>query len=163
MSLSDKQVWGPIVMPSGIGCPLMQSAAAAAAAAAACVQCSTVPTRSAIVYFRNPLEAQESFTLFPLVVIPPVLWQPLQGVGLGWFCRCTFRDRLGILERQGSSAVMPDVFAVMQGLAVWLQNQSSHCFQVRHLACIVVTVLVTLATLLCMTATSDTSCRVLNS
>ena len=52
--------------------------------------------------------------------------------------RCSFNGRLGILERHGSNAGLPDACAVVQGLAVWLQSQDLHHLEVSLLAYIVV-------------------------
>lgn len=49
-------------------------------------------------------------------------------------CRCSFNGRLGILERHSSSDGLPDVCAVVRGLAVWLQSQDKHHVEVNIIA-----------------------------
>ena len=44
--------------------------------------------------------------------------------------RCSFNGRLGILERHGGSQGLPDMYAIIQGMALWLQSQEPHHFKV---------------------------------
>ena len=44
--------------------------------------------------------------------------------------RCSFNGRLGILERHGGNQNLPDMYAIMQGMALWLQSQEPHHFKV---------------------------------
>ncbi|KAL0019773.1 hypothetical protein WJX79_007774 [Trebouxia sp. C0005] len=54
---------------------------------------------------------------------------------LSLMSRCSFNGRLGILERLRSSQGSSDLYAVMQGLVVWLDAQAMHQYQaVLHTA-----------------------------
>lgn len=49
-------------------------------------------------------------------------------------CRCSFNSRLGILERDNGNTGLPDICAIVQGLAVWLQSQNKQHVEVTCLA-----------------------------
>ena len=49
--------------------------------------------------------------------------------------RCSFNGRLGILERHGGNQNLPDMYAIMQGMALWLQSQDSNHFEVSTPIC----------------------------
>ncbi|KAL0035553.1 hypothetical protein WJX77_011820 [Trebouxia sp. C0004] len=48
---------------------------------------------------------------------------------LSLMSRCSFHGRLGILQRHRSSQGSSDLYAVMQGLVVWLEAQDLHQYQ----------------------------------
>ena len=44
--------------------------------------------------------------------------------------RCVNSFRLGLLERESNSSTVPDLYAVAQGIGVWLNHQHRSQFEV---------------------------------